>query len=135
MPATFGVVLAAVYLLWAYQRVFHGPVTNEANAVLPDMRVREWAMLAPVIALIIFIGVYPKPFLERLRPSAERFVARATVGLPGSAGSELVRMELAQRDAAGGPVPSAAPNPLRQPIRALPSRPLPDLTPPSPPSQ
>jgi NADH-quinone oxidoreductase subunit M len=53
----------------------------------------------------------PQPFLERLRPSAERFVARATVGLPGAAGSEaLVRMEIAQRDEPAGAIaPIAAP--------------------------
>ena len=43
----FGIVLAAIYLLWAYQRVFHGPVTHEENRTLPDLNVREIAMLAP----------------------------------------------------------------------------------------
>ena len=74
VPAAFGVVLAAIYLLWAYQRVFHGPVTIEANASLPDIKVREWLMLAPVMALILAIGVYPKPFLDRIEPSAEKVV-------------------------------------------------------------
>jgi NADH-quinone oxidoreductase subunit M len=73
VPAAFGVVLAAVYLLWAYQRVFHGE-PREALRKLPDLDRREVAMLAPVIALIVFIGVYPKPFLERIEPAAERVV-------------------------------------------------------------
>jgi len=76
VPATFGVVLAAIYLLWAYRRVFHGPVTNEANASLPDMGAREWLMLAPVMALILLIGVYPQPFLDRIEPSAEKVVSQ-----------------------------------------------------------
>jgi NADH-quinone oxidoreductase subunit M len=76
VPATFGVVLAAIYLLWAYRRVFHGPVTNEANTTLSDMNVREWLMLAPVMALIVFIGVYPKPFLDRIEPAAEKVVTQ-----------------------------------------------------------
>ncbi|MGH2699004.1 MAG: NADH-quinone oxidoreductase subunit M [Actinomycetota bacterium] len=76
VPATLGVVLAAIYLLWAYRRVFHGPVTNEANATLPDMGPREWLMLAPVMALILLIGVYPKPFLDRIEPSAEKVVSQ-----------------------------------------------------------
>jgi NADH-quinone oxidoreductase subunit M len=74
VPAAFGVVLAAVYLLWAYQRVFQGEVTNEANRALPDLGARELAMLAPVVALIVMIGVYPKPFLDRIEPSAQRIV-------------------------------------------------------------
>jgi NADH-quinone oxidoreductase subunit M len=69
-------VLAAIYLLWAYQRVFHGPVTHLANETLPDMRVREWLMLAPVMALILLIGVFPKPFLDRIEPSAEKVVGQ-----------------------------------------------------------
>jgi NADH-quinone oxidoreductase subunit M len=73
VPAAFGIVLAAVYLLWAYQRVFHGE-PDEANRALPDLRSREIAMLAPVLALIAFIGVYPKPFLDRIEPSAQRVV-------------------------------------------------------------
>ncbi|MGH2752341.1 MAG: NADH-quinone oxidoreductase subunit M [Actinomycetota bacterium] len=76
VPAAFGVVLAAVYLLWAYRRVFHGPITIEANASMTDLRMREWLMLAPVMALILFIGVYPKPFLDRIEPSAAKVVAQ-----------------------------------------------------------
>ena len=76
VPATFGVVLAAIYLLWAYQRVFHGPITHPANAELSDMKAREWLMLAPIMALIVFIGVYPKPFLDRIEPSATKVVTQ-----------------------------------------------------------
>jgi NADH-quinone oxidoreductase subunit M len=74
IPAAFGVVLAAIYLLWAYQRVFHGPVTRDENRRLPDVSFREAVMLAPVLALIAFIGIYPKPFLERIEPSARKVV-------------------------------------------------------------
>jgi len=74
VPAAFGVVLAAIYLLWAYQRVFHGPVTRDENRRLPDVSLREALMLAPILALIVFIGIYPKPFLERIEPSARKIV-------------------------------------------------------------
>jgi NADH-quinone oxidoreductase subunit M len=74
IPAAFGIVLAAIYMLWAYQRVFQGEVTREENRALRDIDLREVAMLAPVIALIVFIGVYPKPFLDRIEPSATRVV-------------------------------------------------------------
>ena len=76
VPAAFGVVLAAVYLLWAYQRVFHGPVTDEANRAIPDLSWRERVMLAPLVALIAAIGVFPGPFLERIEPSAQRIVTQ-----------------------------------------------------------
>ena len=76
LPAAFGIVLTAIYLLWAYQRVFHGEVSIEENRSLPDMRFRETVMLAPLLVLIVFIGVYPKPFLDRIEPSAERVVTQ-----------------------------------------------------------
>ena len=74
VPAAFGIVLAAVYLLWAYQRVFHGEPTVEANRTMSDLRPREVVMLAPLLVLIVGIGVYPNPFLERIEPSAEKVV-------------------------------------------------------------
>ena len=74
IPAAFGIVLAAIYLLWAYQRVFHGEPATEANRAMTDLNLRELVMLAPLLALIIFIGVYPKPFLDRIEPSADRLV-------------------------------------------------------------
>ena len=76
VPAAFGIILAAVYLLWAYRRVFHGAITVEANANLPDLCRRELAMLAPILVLIVAIGVYPKPFLDRIEPSAQKVVAQ-----------------------------------------------------------
>jgi NADH-quinone oxidoreductase subunit M len=71
--ATSGVILAAVYLLWAYQRVFHG-APDEANADLPDMTWKERLTLLPLVAGIVFLGVYPKPVLDRIDPSVERLV-------------------------------------------------------------
>jgi NADH-quinone oxidoreductase subunit M len=74
IPAAFGIVLAAIYLLWAYQRVFQGEVTHEENRNLPDLNWRELAMLLPLMALITLIGVYPRPFLDRIEPSAAKVV-------------------------------------------------------------
>jgi NADH-quinone oxidoreductase subunit M len=67
------VVLAALYLLWAYQRVFHGPV-DEPNADVRDMSVGEGLVMAPLLALIIVLGVYPGPVLERIEPAVEQLV-------------------------------------------------------------
>ena len=72
--AAFAVILAAVYLLWMYQRVFFGEVLNPKNLGLKDLPFREIVVLAPLIVLIVWIGVYPKPFLERIAPSAGRFI-------------------------------------------------------------
>jgi NADH-quinone oxidoreductase subunit M len=69
-----GVILAAVYLLWAYQRVFHGHPEGD-NADFPEIRRREWLVMAPLVALIIFLGVYPKPVLDRVAPTVRELVA------------------------------------------------------------
>ncbi|HEX3326241.1 MAG TPA: NADH-quinone oxidoreductase subunit M [Actinomycetota bacterium] len=92
VPAAFGIVLAAIYLLWAYQRVFQGEITREENRTLRDINLREVAMLAPVVALIVFIGVYPKPFLDRIEPSAARVVQtlRHTSVVSGSSSAARV---------------------------------------------
>jgi NADH-quinone oxidoreductase subunit M len=72
--AVVGVILAALYLLWAYQRVFHGE-PDEANAKIRDLKLSEILVLAPLIAIIVIMGVYPKPFLERIEPSVDRLLA------------------------------------------------------------
>jgi len=74
--AAFGVVLAAIYLLWAYQRMFTGPVTNPENEKLLDLSWRERAILIPLAVLIIFLGVYPKPALDRIEPSVDLILDR-----------------------------------------------------------
>jgi len=74
--AGVGVILAALYLLWAYQRVMHGPVLLEENRRIPDLDARELVLLAPVLAAVVLIGVWPKPILDRMEPSLERVVTR-----------------------------------------------------------
>ena len=71
--ATVGVILAALYLLWAYQRVFHGSPDDD-NAEVGDLRFTEGLVLAPLVALIVFLGVYPKPVLERIEPSVTALI-------------------------------------------------------------
>ena len=71
--STAGVILAALYLLWAYQRVFHGTPTGD-NVGLPDMTWRERAVMAPLVVLIVFLGVYPRPVLDRINPSVDALV-------------------------------------------------------------
>ena len=69
-------VLAAVYLLWAYERVFTGPVTRPENERLLDLDLREVAILLPIAALVVFLGVYPKPALDRIEPSVDAILER-----------------------------------------------------------
>ena len=68
--AATGVILAAIYLLWAYQRVFHGEPSEE-NRSFREISLAEGLVMAPLIALIVFLGVFPKPMLERIEPSVE----------------------------------------------------------------
>ncbi|MFT7475944.1 MAG: NADH-quinone oxidoreductase subunit M [Verrucomicrobiales bacterium] len=72
--AASGVILAALYMLWAYQRVFHGPV-SEAHPEMEELKVSEGLVLLPMLALIVFLGVYPKPMLERIEPSIDALIA------------------------------------------------------------
>src|SRR5947209_3704397 len=73
--ATAGVILAAIYLLWAYQRVFHGDPEGE-NREFPELRWREAAVMVPLVALIVFLGVFPKPMLDRMAPTVKSLVQR-----------------------------------------------------------
>ena len=72
--AVVGVILSAVYLLWAYQQVFHG-TPREVDEKTHDLRVLERAVMAPLIILIVFLGVYPKPVLDRINPSVNQLIA------------------------------------------------------------
>ncbi len=72
--ASTGVILAALYLLWAYQRVFHGE-PDEANRNFPELKLKEAAVLLPFIGIIVFTGVYPKPMLSRIEPSVKALIA------------------------------------------------------------
>jgi NADH-quinone oxidoreductase subunit M len=71
-----GVVLAAAYLLWLYQRVFFGEVKNPKNALLADLSGREIATFVPLILLAVWMGVYPKPFFEILNQPVTELVQR-----------------------------------------------------------
>jgi NADH-quinone oxidoreductase subunit M len=69
MFAGTGVIFAAVYLLWMVQRVFFGKVTNPQNKNLTDLSWREIGLIAPLMVLMVFMGVYPKPFLNASKDS------------------------------------------------------------------
>ncbi|MBG01880.1 MAG: NADH-quinone oxidoreductase subunit M [Acidimicrobiaceae bacterium] len=72
--AAVGVILAALYLLWAYQRVFHGPEEQAENKT-KDLTPWERLFLLPLIVAIVFLGIYPKPMLKKIEPAADKLVA------------------------------------------------------------
>jgi NADH-quinone oxidoreductase subunit M len=85
--AVSGVVLGAAYLLWLYQRVFWGKLTHEENRHLKDVGVREVATLVPLVALCLWIGIYPKPFLEFLHTPLGRLAETIQPGKFPAAGA------------------------------------------------
>ncbi|HEY2963897.1 MAG TPA: NADH-quinone oxidoreductase subunit M [Pyrinomonadaceae bacterium] len=85
MLAATGVIWAAVYMLWMLQRVLFGEVTNPENARLQDLDSREVALIIPLMILMLFMGVYPRVFLDRSQPSVD--VIRARVNTTPAGGS------------------------------------------------
>jgi NADH-quinone oxidoreductase subunit M len=77
-----GVILSAAYMLWMFQRVNYGPVVNEKNAVLTDLKPREWVVLLPIAALCIAMGVVPNLFLRPMTPAVERMLSRVQPRAP-----------------------------------------------------
>jgi NADH-quinone oxidoreductase subunit M len=72
--AATGVIFAAVYMLWALQRIIYNKMDKPENENLPDLSKREVLVLTPLLICIVWIGIYPKPFLERIEASAEELV-------------------------------------------------------------
>ncbi len=77
--AASGIVLGAAYMLWMYQRVFFGEVTNEKNKGLTDLNMRERWTIIPLIIMAFWIGLYPKPFFRMMEPTVNRVLARVEV--------------------------------------------------------
>jgi NADH-quinone oxidoreductase subunit M len=80
--ATSGVIVAAAYLLWAVQRVLFNPLTDPANERLRDLTPREVLVLAPLLAAIVGIGLFPQPILRRMEPAAAALIQAIKVPPP-----------------------------------------------------
>src|SRR5262245_7153214 len=91
MLAGTGVIWAAVYMLWMLQRVVFGKVTNPENKELTDLNVRELGLIAPLILLMLFMGVYPRVFLDRSQASVE--AVRTRLLQPNQAGGSFAANE------------------------------------------
>lgn len=77
--ATSGVILSAVYMLWVFQRVMFGELDNPKNQKLLDLNVREIVIMVPLLVMIFFMGLYPKPFIDKMDPAIKKLVAQVRV--------------------------------------------------------
>jgi NADH-quinone oxidoreductase subunit M len=82
--ATLGIILAAIYILWMYQRTMNGPTAPEVEG-LPDLRPRELWAVVPLVALIIAMGVYPKPVLDVINPAVQQTMTQVHMTDPAPA--------------------------------------------------
>jgi NADH-quinone oxidoreductase subunit M len=110
--AAVGVVLAAVYLLWMYQRVFYGKITNPKNAAIPDCDFREKLILTVAVVVIIGMGIYPQPFLRRMDNTVTALMMRIENH------SLILTTHARPPSAAGVEVKNPAPEPTQWPREA-----------------
>ncbi len=89
--AVSGVILSAVYMLGMYQQVVFGPLRHTENKVLPDLNAREWLYLLPILAFIVLIGVWPGPFIKRIMPAANSYIALSRQAAPAAAAVEALK--------------------------------------------
>jgi len=99
--ATTGVILAAVYMLWMYQRVMFGKVTNPANENLKDLSLREIVIMLPLLLFVFWIGVYPNTFFDKMNPAMEQALEQM--------GHKVAVVEMQQPAATGAHGHDAAP--------------------------
>ena len=74
--ASSGVILSAVYMLWMFQRVMFGELDNPKNQKLTDLNAREIAIMVPLIVMIFVLGIYPKPFIDKMDPAIKKLVSQ-----------------------------------------------------------
>ena len=105
--AATGVILSAVYMLWMFQRVNYGPLTNPKNKDLHDLEPREWAALGPTLVMAVVMGVVPNFFLAPMAPSVDRLVQRLHAQRPAYAQATVHSPSVAEASA-GKPAFGAA---------------------------
>jgi NADH-quinone oxidoreductase subunit M len=116
--ASIGVILGAVYMLWMYRRVFFGPITHAENRGLKDLDGREVAILSAIVVLVVWIGVYPAPFLALTSRSVEGLIAHVEAGqlrARVAVGPQIRLMNYAPADGGRGRGVPAAQRPRRAP--------------------
>ncbi len=105
--SVIGVILAAAYLLWLYQRVFFGTVTNPKNERLRDLTPREVLTFVPLVIMAFWVGLYPKPFFQILEQPVNQIVQTVRPGYPTSGNVNALAQPAAQTTPAGPVAPTA----------------------------
>jgi NADH-quinone oxidoreductase subunit M len=100
--AATGVILSAVYMLWMFQRVNYGPMTNAKNRGLRDLSPREWVVIAPICAMAVLMGVVPGLFLRPMEPAVRKTV-QAIVGAQSPSNTRALPPPAGPRGGAGAP--------------------------------
>jgi NADH-quinone oxidoreductase subunit M len=105
--AALGVILGAGYMLWMVQKVFFGQVTQRENLHLSDLSWREAITVAPFILLVLTMGIAPQPFLDRIAPSTQMFIARGNFGAGNTdLSDDAVRMRVLPQPIASKEAPA-----------------------------
>ena len=112
--AVLGVILGALYMLWTYERVMFGPITRAVNETIRDLTGREIAVMVPVIALMLLMGIFPRPLISRIEPSVTAMLARVNVA--------QARLELERQPNRLAALLPARHTPNREPEMAAPAR-------------
>jgi NADH-quinone oxidoreductase subunit M len=86
--AALGAIFAACYMLWLYQRVFYGETTEQVRHHIPDMNLREWAAIVPLILMMVWMGVYSQSFLQPVSKTTARVLDQTRINVPIRVGIE-----------------------------------------------
>jgi len=99
--AATGIVLGAGYMLWMYQRVFFGELSNEKNKNLPDLNWRERMTIIPLIVIAFWVGLYPKPFFRMMEPTVNRTLECLELQAGDAEGAAAAELAMAQAEPVG----------------------------------
>lgn len=111
--ASSGVILSAVYMLWMFQRVMFGELDNPKNQKLLDLNAREVGIMLPLLALIFVMGLYPKPFIDKMEPAVKKLVAQANTSKQQAAMSPC--LPVGHPEVSAMPVAPTAPESMANP--------------------
>jgi NADH-quinone oxidoreductase subunit M len=105
--AGLGIILNAGYMLWLYQRMFFGEIENEKNKLLPDLSVREWAYMLPLVIMSLWIGIYSAPFIRYIEKPVNALVkqVRPSYPIPGTPAPATPVQTRVPQPPTGVPVP------------------------------